>query len=225
MAQESGPIVTDRPTQSAAASTVGKSRFLIETGFIFENTNEFSDYLNFNTLIRYGISDRVEVRLLANYDRTDGDDFIVSSIGSTGIGTKVFLVDNENAFADISVIGQINLPTGDENDEATGEIRFNFANTLSSEFSLGYNLGFFVSPDRENEVSPFYSIVLGVAIVERLTAFVEPYGFLNEPTDHRINAGLIYLLNNRFQLDISGGLGLAENSPESFVGFGVALGF
>lgn len=224
-AQDSDPIITDRPTQSASVNVVGNGALLIESGIIFEKTNRFEDYLNFNTLFRYGISDRVEVRLTANYDRINGDDFIVSSIGSTNLGAQIFLVDSDEAFADISVIGQVNLPTGEENEDTTGEIRFNFQNTLSNIFSLGYNLGLFLTPDRDNEISPFYSVVLGASIAEGLTVFAEPYGFLNAPDDHRFNAGFIYLVTPRFQVDVTGGIGLSESSPDTFVGFGAAFGF
>ena len=224
-AQQEEPIVTDRPTQSASVSTVGAEQVLIESGFIFQNESAFEDYINFNTLVRYGVNDRVEVRLTVNYDRNEGSDFISSSLGQTTLGAKVFLADAQETFADISVLGQLNLPTGEENDNATADIRLNFQNSLSSTLSLGYNFGFLVSPERDNEISPFYSVVLGAAVADGWTVFAEPYGFLNTPVDHRFNAGFIYLVAPRFQIDLSGGIGLSENSPNSFIGFGAAFGF
>ena len=225
LAQDAEPIMTDRPTQSAAAATVGKGNLLIETGFIFENTDPLTNAFNVNVLGRYGVSDRVEVRLSTNYDRIDGDDFTVSGLGYTSLGTKVFLAEAENAIPDISVIAQLNLPTGEDNDETTGEIRLNFQNQLSTTFSLGYNLGLLLSPDRESETSAFYSVVLGASLGNGFSVFAEPYGFFNEPSDHRFNAGVIYLLSDRFQLDLSGGAGISDASPDSFVGFGAAFGF
>ena len=223
--QESAPIVTDRPTQSAAASTVGKNNLLIETGFIFENTDRYQNYINANSLFRYGVGSKVEIRLTANYDRIGGDDYTVSTIGSTNIGTKVFIVDSDKAFADISVIGQLNLPTGKENDQASGEIRFNFANQLSEKFSLGYNIGVLASPDRESELSPFYTLVLGASIANGLSVFAEPYGYLSEIQDHRFNTGIIYLAKENMQFDLTGGIGLTRISPDYFIGFGAAIGF
>lgn len=224
-AQENSTIITDRPTQSAATSTVGDGKFLIETGLILEQTNEFNNLLNLNSLFRYGLSDKIELRLTMNYDRISGDDFVVSTIGSTNLGAKVFLGSVQNSFADISVIGQLNLPTGEENEDTTGEIRFNFANQISDAFSLGYNLGLAIAPGGESELTPFYTCVLGASISDGLTAFIEPYGNLSDPADHRLNAGLIYLVSNKFQVDISGGVGLSEASPDSFIGFGAAIGF
>ena len=224
LSQDSDPIVTDRPTQSAAVSTVGKDQLLIESGFIAENTTAFQNYFNFNTLVRYGIGELVEVRLTANYDRISGDDFRTSGLGTTNLGAKVFITSADRAFADVSVIGQVNLPTGEANNETTGEIRFNFQNQLSNSFSLGYNLGVALSPEGENEVSPFYSVVLSTSVAKGWTVFAEPYGFLNEPADHRFNAGLTYLVTPNFQVDLSGGLGLSGSSPDGFIGFGFAVG-
>ena len=224
LSQEIDPIVTDRPTQSAAVTTVGKDQLLIESGFIAENTSPFENYFNFNTLFRYGLGDRVEVRLTANYDRVSGDDFTSSGLGTTNLGTKVFLTSAEKSFADISVIGQVNLPTGEDNDETTGEIRFNFQNQLPNNFSLGYNLGLFFAPEGDNEVSPFYSIALSTSIGKGWTVFAEPYGFLDDPADHRFNTGIIYLVSPQFQVDLTGGLGLSERSPNGFIGFGFAVG-
>ena len=225
VAQEKDPIVTDRPTQSAAVNTVGRGNLLVESGFIFENSTETVDFINVNSLFRFGISDKVELRLTANYDREEGLDFISSGIGVTSLGTKVFLFSSDNAFADISVLGQLNIPTGDNNDETTGEVRFNFQNQLSDLFALGYNLGVLASQEREYGLSPFYSIALSATLAEGWTAFIEPYGFFNAPADHRFNAGLVYLVTPRFQVDLTGGFGLTEESPDSFIGFGAAIGF
>lgn len=225
LAQEKDPIVTDRPTQSAAVYTVGAGNFLLESGLFTQKTNSFESAINFNNLFRYGVSDKIELRLTLNYDRIEGDDFNESSFGATSVGTKVFLYESSSNLPDISVIGQVNLPTGDFNDDTTGEVRFNFQNQLSEALSLGYNLGVFVGPDMENELNPFYSIVLGASVFEGLTVFAEPYGFFNKPRDHRFNAGVIYLVNPRFQVDISGGVGLSDSSPDSFVSIGAAVGF
>ncbi|NQZ78276.1 MAG: transporter [Ekhidna sp.] len=225
LAQESESIVTDRPTQSAAVHTVGKGNLLVESGFFIEKTNAFQSLVNFNSLFRFGISDRVELRLTTNYDRFENDEVSESSLGSTSLGTKIFLFASDNSLPDISVIGQLNLPTGQFNDETTGEIRFNFQSTLSDAVSLGYNLGLFISPEDSNELSPFYSFVVGASIIEGLTVFAEPYAFFNDPVDHRFNAGVIYLVNPRFQVDVSGGVGISDTSPDSFVSIGAAIGF
>lgn len=224
-AQDAKAIITDRPTQSVAAATAGKGNVLLESGVSSERFNSLTDLLNVSTLVRFGISDWLECRLTGNYDYTSGDDYTASSLGTTNLGIKVFLVDADKAFADVSLLGQINLPTGVDNDEITGELRLNFFSRLGERFTLAYNLGVLASAERDIEWSPFYTIAAGYALTHQLSVFVEPYGFTFGPADHRLNAGIIYLIKNRLQLDLSGGIGLSEISPAYYSSLGISIGF
>ena len=64
-------IYTDRPTQTTASAVVPIGAFQIETGFylleytsqgITGGTDKFQYFSINNTLLRYGISDRIELR-------------------------------------------------------------------------------------------------------------------------------------------------------------------
>jgi outer membrane putative beta-barrel porin/alpha-amylase len=60
-----------------------------------------------------------------------------------------------------------------------------------------------------------------------LSCFVELYGYLPEfgSPDHRFDAGFTFLITNMFQLDLSGGLGLSEISPDYFISTGFSVKF
>ena len=126
----------------------------------------------------------------------------------------------------MSVIGQVTLDNGDDAfkpGETIPEVRLNFSNTLSDSWSLGYNIGMAFP---EDNTTTLYTAVVGYAFAPGWTAFAEPYGFIYEnESDHRFNAGLIYLMKNYLQFDISAGVGLSDISPDSFIGFGAAVGF
>lgn len=229
MAQDSDPIVTDRPTQSAAADVMLKGKFLLEYGLLKETqTKEVFNYTYANFHLRYGVIDGVEIRITQNYL---GFKDKISDLSETGlspltIGTKIHLAEENGALPQISVIGQVTLANGDNDfkpSQAVPELRLNFANTLSDKFSLGYNLGMNFP---EDNTTSFYSVVLGYALADGLTLFAEPYGgFSDGDADHRFNTGLIYLANNNLQFDVSAGWGLSDISPDSFIGFGAAFGF
>lgn len=229
IAQDSDPIVTDRPTQSAAASVMPQGKFLLEYGFLKETqTTDVFNYTYANFHLRYGVIEGVEIRLTQNYlglkEKTS--DISETGLSPLTIGTKIHLVEENGAVPQISVIGQVTLANGDNNfkpSQAIPELRLNFANTLSDKFSLGYNLG--MNFPEDNSTS-FYSAVLGYALADGFTLFAEPYGFFSDGNaDHRFNTGLIYLANNNLQFDISAGWGLSDISPDSFIGFGAAFGF
>ncbi|SNS77865.1 Putative MetA-pathway of phenol degradation [Ekhidna lutea] len=229
MAQDSDPIVTDRPTQSAATSVVSQGNFILEYGFlretlvddVFNNT-----YANFH--LRYGVIDGVELRVTQNYVgfKNNIDDTSESGLSPLTLGTKVYLLEENGAVPEISVIGQVTLANGDnmfKPSRAIPEIRFNFANALSDKFSLGYNLGMSFPEDQSTS---FYTAVLGYALADGWTLFAEPYGFFYDGNaDHRFNTGIIFLAKNRLQFDVSAGWGLSDISPDSFVGFGASFGF
>ena len=228
IAQDSNSIVTDRPTQSAASAVQAKGDLLVEYGFVSEKAGDFTNITLANLLLRYGVIDGVEIRITQNINQvsSDLDDSKVSGLSPLTIGTKVHLVEENGAVPQISVIGQVTLNNGEEAfkpGETIPELRLNFSNTLSESLSLGYNLGMAFPQDNSQT---FYTLVLGYAVSTGVTVFAEPYGFFQDGvSDHRFNTGVIYLAKENFQLDLSGGFGLSDVSPDFFIGFGAAIGF
>ena len=228
-AQEADPIVTDRPTQSAASAVIPKGNLLVEYGFVYEKvTDDFDNITLGNFHLRYGLVEGVELRLTQNILQSKNSiiDEKESGLSPTTLGTKVHLIQENGWMPQASVIGQVTFNNGDDAfkpGSAAAEFRLNFSNTLSDKMSLGYNVGIGM-PEGDNYT--LYSVVLGYLVADNWTVFGEPYGFFqNGDSDHRFNAGLIYLCKNNLQFDISAGLGLSDISPDSFVGFGAAIGF
>jgi len=224
IAQQGESIVTDRPTQSASAFVVPQGKFLLETGFQSEKvSSRFTNTTYLNALLRLGLIEGVELRLTQNFvgskvlgDRTTG-------LSPLTLGTKIHLMNEDGWKPQMSVIGQVTLKTGRKSFQprsSVSEVRLNFQNTLSEKVSLGYNLGYVDAGFNDL----LYSVVLGVGLVDGWSFFVEPYGFLGDDTDQRINAGLIYLAKPNLQFDISFGSGVSKISPDSFLGFGASFG-
>lgn len=222
------PIVTDRPTQSAASMVVPKGNALIEYGFIYESVGDITNLTMANLHARLGLLNGVELRITQNIQQVKDDaaDTKVSGLTPITIGTKVHLVEERGAMPQTSIIGQVTLENGKEAfrpSKPVPEVRLNFSNTLGDFWSLGYNVGMQFP---ENNTTTLYTAVIGYSFLPGWTAFAEPYGFFYEDdSDHRFNAGIIYLVKDNFQVDISAGVGLSDISPDSFIGFGAAIGF
>lgn len=226
--QEQKAINTDRPTQSASVVVMPKNGFQIEYGFIYDQINaNLSATTFFNGLFRYGLLNGVELRLTQNIGNQKPDGFdATSGLSPLTVGTKIHIAEKSGARPQTSLIAQVTLETGEESfrpSQPVPEFRLNFQNTLSDKVSLGYNVGVGLP---ENDTYFLYTAVLGYALSSQLTTFVEPYGFVFENvSDHRVNAGLIYLIQPQFQVDLSAGVGLSDASPSYFVGFGAAYLF
>lgn len=227
-AQDSNPIVTDRPTQSAASAVMLKGNALVEYGFVSEKAGDVTNLTFANILVRYGLLEGVELRVTQNIQQSkDGlTDTKISGLSPVTIGTKVHLLEENGALPQASVIGQLTLATGEETfqpSQSVPEVRLNFSNTLSDAFAIGYNFGMAFP---EDDTQTLYTLVLGYSFSPGWTVFAEPYGFFQDGvSDHRFNTGLIYLMSDRIQFDISAGVGLSDVSPDSFIGFGAAIGF
>jgi hypothetical protein len=70
-----------------------------------------------------------------------------------------------------------------------------------------------------------YTLAFGYAITDQLNCYVEPYGFLTNNGEelHLVNGGFTYLVNDNFQLDLTGGFGLNEEAPDNFISCGASF--
>lgn len=237
-AQQQVPdLVTDRPDQTESAATVPKHFLQIETGFILENDeNEISRNKSFaynTTLLRYGLWDNFELRLGAAYlgDNVTkkNSDFSqnIAGFSPLHVGFKVKVAEEKGLRPDIAFLGGLELPFTAGSDYkpsyTAATMRFAFSHTLTDRFSLGYNLG--AEWDGETAVPGyFYSVALGIGLIENLGMFVESFGTIQEAgtAQHQIDAGFTYLLTPNFQVDISGGIGLNDAAPDNFISFGLS---
>lgn len=246
-------LSTDRPTQSISPFTVGKGNFQIETGFLFQESTLFlpdlspqsslilegkAQLFTYNTsLFRYGISDRIELRLgqELRHARIVSDGALIfnsdTELVPTFIGAKVSLVDEAGTRPAISFVAHVGGPLFIEQEFRTlgtvVDFRFNFQHQLTDELSVAYNLGGSIKTNANNNAfTGLYTALVGYSLSEKLSTFVEFYGFLQSgvtPKDHQIDFGLTYLVNPNFQLDVFGGTGFSDLSPDTIFGFGLSV--
>ena len=70
-----------------------------------------------------------------------------------------------------------------------------------------------------------YTLALGYGITDKLSFYIEPYGFLTNGGDelHLVNGGFTYLINDDFQVDLTGGFGLNDAAPDNFLNCGASF--
>ena len=88
---------------------------------------------------------------------------------------------------------------------------------------FSYNLG----ADWDGELPQaigLYSANFMVGIGKKLKLYAEAFGSKPEKEDdmHQVDLGLLFLLANNFQIDVSGGFGLVTLAPDNYVNVGLS---
>ena len=228
-------IVPDRPGQTNPPNIVPVGIVQLETGFSRESS-KIDDILTTNflyntSLLRIGILENCEIRLIFEYAGTKIDSPAQSStingFNPISIGTKLAVCPEKGIIPQTSLNVSVGLPYFGRQEFRPAYLAPSFAflmqNTLSDRYSLGYNLGLQWDGNQPNATA-VYSISLSINVLENFGVFAEAYGFSMEKSlsDYRSDFGCTYLMTNNLQLDISGGVGLNSIAPDSFIAFGLA---
>jgi hypothetical protein len=235
-----GPIVTDRPTDSAAPVLVPRRTFQLELGYKWSRLDDDSGrtdtHLLPDLLARYGISRKVEARLVASgWSFQSGDTDLPDGFNDISLGGKFALAEERGRRPQMALLVDLSVPVGDAeftNDEIIPKLLFLGANTLSDRLAVTYNVGpsLVTSTDdcvSESNVDLNYAVALSGSTAGPVTLFGELFGAFvsgsHRSDRHTFQAGATVLLSPLFQIDFRGGVGLVDNEPDWLVGVGLAF--
>lgn len=226
---ESTPaIVTDRPDVTESNIVVPKGSLQFENGMTWttEHGNQSVDFSE--TLVRFGISMRMEFRVvIPNYFK-DVTGTNASGFDDTAVGVKQQLGPIWGHF-DLAVIVALSLSTGADRLSSHGFdpfIKFPWSKDLAKGWSLGgmqsffwntragrRNLGWEPTLMAEKEISGPWSI------------FVEYAGdFAQQGSSKQIaHFGTAYRITPKQQIDFHLGFGIPPTSPEHFFSVGYSI--
>lgn len=225
-------IVTDRPDQTESSSTVPKGSFQIETGVLigFSNNNGFSErqILAPSTLFRYGIAKGIELRVVNQFEsiKNRNTSEKVNGISDLEIGTKFQIFQKEDVNIEIAFLSHLILPTGSKDltiDKLGSINKLSISHSISEMVGIGYNVGYDYFGTGRGDFT--YSLVLAIGLTPKLGIYLEPYGGIIEFENHEANfdAGITYLIQNNFQLDVSFGTGINHNMNYVAVGASINI--
>ncbi len=223
-------IISDRPGIGDGVSTLMRSQIQLETGFemLCTNNTGSSCHRQFAVplaLLRFGVSDRVELRLIQSYVFRD---FSYGSIyqsykgfSNTSIGSKFKLTENADRGTQSAALIEVVIPTGSENvasDMFLVSLRYLHSWDFSESGNLNSNIGIYWA--EEQAISLIYSFAVGYAVNDQWGIFIEPFGDFYQFEDFNISldGGVTYLVNQKMQVDVSAGTGL--NNDFYFIGLG-----
>lgn len=220
-------IITDRPDQTESSSTIPKGSLQIEMGIVAasKENNTLNSFAGPSTLVRYGLTEKIELRFFNQYEAHKLELFDetskVSGFSDFEIGAKVQLLKKEELSTKIAFLSHVIIPTAKDelSNNKMGTInKLSISHSLSDRLGLGYNVGY----NYVGQIHSFtYSAALGFSFTDNFGGYIEPYGVYGEQGffESYFDAGLTYLLSDNFQVDASYGLGLNNDLQFFSAGF------
>lgn len=223
MAQEV-EFTADRPGASTGTSVVGRNVVQWEQGVEYEGGEGNGSITFSNTLFRYGLFDRMELRLSGDGILYDDNGTFKPAFSGLTIGTKVQCYEGKGAIPAVAILAEFKIPkTGSymyDTSNVAPSLYLLFDNPINETFSIGYNVG--AEWDGESATpNVFLALCLGVAFNDRWGCFAESYNYIGE-NQFCADFGVNWMASKRVQLDLAANLDVCNPSNYWAVSFGVA---
>ena len=229
-------IDTDRPDQTESAFLVPKKWFQFEAGFNFQKKNSTeNESLTPTLLSKYGLSKRIEFRIITSLKTNSSSATSYGTINETGldvveVGAKISLTEEKYFLPKTSFIFHLGIPgftsVKFKPDKIAPNFRFTMQHTLSPKISLGYNAGC-EWDGFTNDPAYIYTVTLGFSPAKKWYSYIEGFGAFKKKIvpEHNFDGGLAYFISNNFKADISSGFGLTNTAAQWYIAIGLSARF
>ena len=220
-------LITDRPDFTESASTIPLGKWQFEFGYTFDRSGNLYQQTLGELLIRTSLFDNLELRAginSFNFLKVDGKR--TRGLEDFSIGFKWAIVPDH-----VAIIVSSSLPTGHRE---LGSNRLQPGITLALAHDVGKHLAFgsnlsvnWLQEGGKTIREAVISTAAGISLSEKMGLFLEYFAFLYQdggPDNIAyFDAGITYLLQPEFQLDLRIGRGLVRDIPNYFVGIGAVV--
>jgi len=237
------PIETDRDAFTPSPKTVGKHRLIVESSYSFiDNRNSLETHSFPEALLRYGVTECVELRLGSNWEvggaRSDVSGSVASDddFGSPGVhrtqrvsyGAKIRISEQEEYVPDSSVIVMGFTPTRGDNKDTQVVVTYVLGWLLPCNWRLDGALRYSNGREGDDGFSIYSpSVVLRVPLCDRVMVHGEYFAVASrDKADrferHYLSPGARYLITPDLEFGVRVGFGLNNDSARCFTnaGFG-----
>jgi hypothetical protein len=244
---ERDEIESDRDSFTPATTIAGRRRLIVESAYSFLDNRGFKETHSFpETILRFGLTDRVELRLGWNAEIGGGSSEISGAAGegdpfarqgkvereyTLSYGAKFRITDQDRWLPRSVVIVQGFTPTGGSPGTSTATALIAtyaagwvFPNRWQFDGALRYGFDS-ERGDRFNEWTP--CAVLRVPLGEKLAVHAEYFGIFTTGKEanivrHYFSPGMRYLVTPNLEVGVRVGWGLNDQSARFFsnLGFG-----
>lgn len=209
-------INTDRPDQSDGVATVAKNRLQVENGVTIGK-----DILLNNFMVRYGLTNSTELRLLADAGKELG----LKGLKPLTFSMKQRVIDQRKVLPAITFVGYLSIDRWASKEfdgpETPLKLGLAFENEISDAFSVGYNIGF---SDHFKELDLTFGV--GYSPSPKISTFVEYFSIVTDQgTDHNMDVGVLFAVSPLLQFDLACARSLTPSDSPFLTTFGVAYLF
>lgn len=238
-------LETDRDAFTPATSTVGQRLTVLESSYSFIDNKRVAETHSLpELLVRYGISERIELRLGWNYEVGGTGDIVSGNEGGEApdgsaieresqmlYGFKA-VVSEQHGWVPRSVtILQGYTPTSGEAPATDVVVAYSFGWELPNRWRLDSSMRYGTEHgplDAFNQWAP--SVVLRVPLDEKWHAHVEYFGIYTQGSERDVSRAFIspgahYLITPNLELGLRLGWGITEDSPNVFSNVGIGWRF
>jgi hypothetical protein len=222
-------IVTDRPDITESAIVVPKGSLQFENGLTWTSDHGQTALDLSETLVRFGVSDRTELRIVVpNYLDGFTGRASASGFGDVALGMKQQLGPLPGEF-DLSVIVALSVPTGADRISSHGFdpfIKFPWSRDLKEGWSTGgMESLFWYTEDRRRNLTGESTFYIEKQITKPWDAFAEYGGDFAQRGGSKEVAhfGTAYRITPKNQIDFHFGFGLSQATPGRFFAVGYSF--
>lgn len=230
-AQDSGASVisADRTGGTARPTKIDKGVMNFEFGANYNNYNKKNFNINgqnYAGMLRYGLLENLELNMGFGIARVAGDGFDnIRGLSALSTGAKIGIAKEDGAIPRIEFEGRIALPWFGKKafrpGDAEPNFNFNFANTINDLWTINYAVGMFWEGGEE---AGYYGFMLTHNFSPQFRFFAEHYGNIRGDVnlEPHIAIGLMYLVNDKLQIDFSIDAGRDDGAVFTFFDIGLA---
>jgi hypothetical protein len=235
-------VETERDSFTPQTRTVDRGRFILESAYSFiDNRGTLPTHSVPEMLLRYGVAERIELRLGWNFEAggasndisgQDAEDIFqgrrIKRDEILSYGIKATLTDQKRLLPESAVIFQGLTPTGGQSTAtqmvATYVFGWKLPNGWKSDAAIRYGTET-ENGERFSEWVP--SAVLSIPLGERWGVHAEYFGLFSQDRQpsfarHYFSPGIHYLLTRNLELGLRLGVGLNDQSVRFFSNVGLA---
>ena len=235
-------LETDRDAFTPATSTVGSGVSVLESSYSFIDNRTVAETHSFpETLFRYGIGERLELRIGWNYEVGGTGDVVSGNEPAGGgeleresnllFGLKYAVSAQAGLIPRSALILQGYAPTSGEAPETDLVVAYAFGWELANEWRLDSSIRYgteHTASDAFNQWAP--STVLRIPLSEAWHAHIEYFGIFSDRAENEVSRSLIspgahYLLTPNLELGLRVGWGVSHDAPNFFSNAGVGIRF
>ncbi|ADG66670.1 hypothetical protein Plim_0825 [Planctopirus limnophila DSM 3776] len=239
-------IETDRDSFTPATTVVGHHKTIVEAAYSFIDNPSSRETHSFpELLVRYGVSDRIEIRLGWNYETGGGgsvsgnssfieEEPLVDEIENDGdllYGLKLFVNEQADWLPQSSLIVQANTPTSGSLNTTQFTLCYVVGWELPNAWTIDAAMRYSATAEEEDHFNLWApSVVLKVPVGTKYKAHIEYFGIFSDQqetaqTSQYISPGIHYLITPDLEIGIRVGWGLNSDSARFFSNVGAGWRF